>query len=145
MDTDDLMLAGLSPAGSEPFSPVHVQKLFFLLDQHIADYTDGPHFMFEPYDYGPFDKDVYLHLATLQTQGYVHITRPSRYTVRTYSLTSEGHIRGKRVLEDLPKQIQQYISDLVAVVRSMSFAELVSTIYRFYPEMRANSVFRETY
>lgn len=145
MDTDDLILASLSPAGLDTFSPVHVQKLFFLLDQNIADYTGGPHFAFQPYDYGPFDKEVYLHLATLQTQGYVQITRPSPYSVRTYSLTSKGYIRGKRLLEGLPIQIQQYVSDLVGAVRSMSFAELVSTIYRLYPDMRVNSVFHETY
>ena len=145
MDTRDFVLAAMSPAGSDPFSPVHVQKLFFLLDQNIADYTEGPHFAFVPYDYGPFDKDVYLCLATLQTQGDVHIARPGPYSIRTYSLTAKGCSTGRHLLKGLPQNIQHYIRDLVAAVRSLSFAELVSTIYRQYPEMRVNSVFSENY
>ena len=37
-----------------------VQKLLFLLDREAAEIVGGPHFRFVPYNYGPFDKGVYV-------------------------------------------------------------------------------------
>ena len=71
MDRATFVLAGMAPAGNAPFSPVQVQKLFFLLDRNIANYTAGPHFGFEPYDYGPFDKQVYCDLEAMAADGLI--------------------------------------------------------------------------
>ena len=37
MDRDQFMLAAMSPAGTGFFTPVQVQKMFFLLDRNIFD------------------------------------------------------------------------------------------------------------
>ena len=55
MDREAFVLMALASGGEKIYSPVQVQKLLFLLDDNIPDIVEGPHFAFEPYDYGPFD------------------------------------------------------------------------------------------
>lgn len=142
MERRDFVLASMAPAGQRSFSPVQIQKLFFLLDGHIAEPTGGPHFRFIPYDYGPFDKDVYLELDRLNQEGLIEILVSNSYRSREYRLTDRGHERGVKALKDLPQEVQNYVGAVVNWVRSLSFAELVSAIYTAYPDMRENSVFR---
>lgn len=135
------MLFAMSPAGTGSFSPVQVQKLLFLLDENVAAQTGGPHFSFEPYDYGPFDKDVYLELEKLHLKGLVEILMSRGRGSRIYKLTDKGFETGKGDFEKLPEDVRRYIREAVSFVRGLSFAELVSAIYEAYPEMRVNSVF----
>ena len=141
MERLELILAAMSPAGNDSFSPVQVQKLFFLLDMNIAKQTAGPHFKFEPYDYGPFDKQVYLELGKLRDDGLVEIFEANQYGSRIYRLTNEGRRIGEEALCKLPEAVQKYICEVVKFIRSLSFAELVSAIYKSYPAMKVNSVF----
>ena len=141
METSDFILLAMSPAGNSPFTPVQVQKLLFLLDMNVAEQTDGPHFNFEPYDYGPFDKQVYLKLEQLRDLELVEISTLDGHGLRTYRLTNEGQKIGENSLKELPKPIQRYVSKVVEFVCSLSFAQLVSAIYQAYPEMSVNSVF----
>ncbi len=141
MDREDFMLAVMSHAGNRTFTPVQVQKLFFLLDRNVPDPQNGPYFDFEPYDYGPFDKEVYEELDNLDEQEFVEVMKPFGHGVRTYRLTDEGKVLGEKHFEALPKDVQQYIEKTVDFVRSLSFADLVSAIYKEYPDMKVNSVF----
>jgi uncharacterized protein len=75
----EVVLAGLAAAGQNTtFTPVQVQKLFFLIDREASHLVNGPHFKFSPYDYGPFDSDVYSTLDGLEREGLV-IVLPGRY------------------------------------------------------------------
>jgi hypothetical protein len=47
-----------------------VQKLLFLIDREIPRLVGGPHFNFQSYDFGPFDRDVYDTLEALAAQGW---------------------------------------------------------------------------
>jgi hypothetical protein len=140
MKRSDYILAVLAAANGASHTPVQVQKLFFLLDQKIPERIQGPFFQFEPRDYGPFDKNVYSQLETLSTENLVSIDDAGG--MRTFRLTPSGQSRGAVLLATLPGEISDYISRLSQWVRSLSFEDLVSAIYREYPEMRANSVFR---
>lgn len=139
MHRPEIVLAALAPARGGEFSPVQVQKLFFLIDREIAGLVDGPHFNFKPYDYGPFDKHVYHELDRLAVEGLVTISH-GRW--QSYRLTPAGQERGDTLLASLPATARKYIEEAAAFVRSLSFTELVSAIYKAYPEMRANSVFQ---
>ena len=66
---DRYVLAVLSTAGGAEWTPVQLQKIFFLLDQTIGPALGGPKFNFEPYDYGPFDAEVYRRVEALQATG----------------------------------------------------------------------------
>ena len=68
-----IMLGALATARGGKFAPVQIQKLFFLIDENLADRIGGPYFAFEPYDYGPFDKSVYRELEALAIAGLVAI------------------------------------------------------------------------
>ncbi len=142
LSQEDMALAALAPAGGAPHSPVQVQKLLFLIDRNLSSLLGGPSFDFQPYHYGPFDRDVYTTLEDLAKQGLVEITQ-GQGNWRDYRLTAEGQRRAAQVIDGLEERAQRYVQRVSAFVRSLSFPELVSAIYKAYPEMRARSVFQE--
>ena len=108
MTRKDFVLAVLAAGGcGVQYSPVQVQKLFFLIDREIPDLVEGRHFNFEPYNYGPFDKAVYDELETLEYGGYVE--RTSQQTWRNYRLTTDGQEQGDKILNSLDPGAQDYI------------------------------------
>jgi Uncharacterized conserved protein len=141
VDRHEWVLAGLAAARGASHTPVQVQKLFFLLDANIAALVDGPYFDFQPYNYGPFDKSVYQDIEALASQGFAELV-PERSWL-SYRLTDAGQARGLTVLDGLPPEARSYIERVSSFVRSVSFTELVSAIYRAYPHMRARSVFQD--
>ena len=141
METRDLILLAMSAADGPPFTPVQVQKMFFLLDENISAYIGGRHFNFQPYHYGPFDKKVYLEIEALSGDHLIEIATLDGGRLKTYRLTAEGNKLGKESFKKLPGNVQQYIQDVVDFVRPLSFTELVSAIYQAYPHMKENSVF----
>ena len=141
MDKRKFMLASMCPAGTGSFSPVQVQKLFFLLDRNIGEQIGGRHFEFVPYDYGPFDSAVYHELEEMEDDGLVEVIEQNRFGRRTYRLTDQGLKDGKDAFSELDEPIQEYTVRLVDWVRSLTFTQLVSAIYNSYPEMKENSVF----
>ena len=141
MTRDEIILAALAAGGENAsFTPVQVQKLFFLLDREAAAFIDGPHFHFEPYDYGPFDRAVYKELDNLSGQNLARVQSTGRY--RVYALSQEGFQRGGVILNGLPHATRTYIVNIANWVRQLSFEQLVASIYNRYPEMKVNSVFR---
>lgn len=142
MNKKDLVLAGLSASNDvDSYSPVQVQKLFFLIDKNAAQYIEGPHFNFQPYNYGPFDKGVYEVLEELERENLVEIFRDGNW--REYKLTQNGKEIGRKILEQMDSKANKYFLDVSEFVRKHSFSEIVSAIYKAYPEMKENSVFQE--
>ncbi|MFL6262195.1 MAG: hypothetical protein ACJ76Y_21070 [Thermoanaerobaculia bacterium] len=139
---EDIVLAALSPPGGVPHTPVQVQKLLFLIDRNLASLIGGPKFNFQPLHYGPFDVEVYSTLQDLAKRGLVEITRSSQGNWSEYRLTPRGQSTAKDVLSRLDPRAQNYLERASDFVRNLSFIDLVSAIYKSYPEMRANSVFQ---
>lgn len=141
MERDQIVLAALAAGGENAnFTPVQVQKLFFLLDREAAHLVEGPHFNFTPYDYGPFDRAVYDVLDDLARQNLARVQNTGRY--RVYALSQAGFQQGAAELTRLPEGARNYIGKVAQWVRQLSFEQLVASIYNRYPEMKANSVFR---
>lgn len=136
------MLAALAADPGGSFAPVQVQKLFFLLDENLPDETDGKRFNFRPYDFGPFDKEVYGELEAMEKQGLIEIVADaSKAHRRLYVLTAKGMRCGRRHLGEYGDATTSYMTRLSDWVRSVSFADLVGTIYREFPHMKERSVF----
>lgn len=141
MTRQEYMLAALSGSGqSATFQPVHVQKLFFLIDREIAGLVGGPHFDFRPYDYGPFDSSVYSELDRMSKEGLIVI---SKGYYRSYRLTDDGFEIGQRILKEMDPKASDFIERVSKWIRRLSFSQLVSAIYKRYPDMKAASVFRD--
>lgn len=142
MERNDLVLAALAAGGpNASYSPVQLQKLFFLIDNEAAQFLEGPHFSFVPYDYGPFDRSVYNVLEALKAIDLAEITSAGRY--RRYELSRLGFDAGQEILSTLDPVVQEYLKGLSLWVRSLSFSQLVAAIYKRYPNMKVNSVFVE--
>jgi len=139
MTRRELILAALAPAQGASHTPVQVQKLFFLIDRNIASQVEGPHFNFRPYHYGPFDEEVYQELNKLAASGHVDIDQGKW---KTYRLTVTGQKEAEELLAKFDPKAADYIKRISQFVRSLSFTKLVASIYKKYPEMRANSVFQ---
>lgn len=141
MDRKQIILASLAPANCALHTPVQVQKLLFLIDKNISQELGGPHFDFQPYNYGPFDKTIYNTLQELELDGLVEIVPV--HTWRECKLSNEGQRIGQQWLNKLQPDIKEFIIKASEFVRKLSFAQLVSAIYKAYPDMRVNSVFQE--
>ena len=63
---------------------------------------------------------------------------------RSYALTPEGQQQGEKLLGMLTEQAQEYVRCASDFVRSLDFSQLVSAIYKAYPDMRENSIIRST-
>lgn len=141
MDPEDIVLAALAAGGQNAtYTPVQVQKLFFLLDREASHLLGGPHFHFAPYDYGPFDKAVYEALDDLSRRDLARIQNTGRY--RVYALSHAGFAAGSQRLGQLPAATRNYVASVANWVRHLNFEQLVAAIYNRYPEMKAKSVFR---
>jgi hypothetical protein len=136
-----IVAAALAADDAPQFAPVQVQKLFFLVDENLADHLEGKLFAFQPYNYGPFDAEVYRELESLRARGLASIVEGAGAGRRRYRLTPAGYAVGKKELDRLPSAAGSYITAASKWVRSMSFPALVGSIYKAYPRMRANSIF----
>jgi len=106
----------------------------------IPDQIGGPHFEFVPYHYGPFDKAVFWELEDLSSKGKVEISYQKSW--RTFRLTVAGQLEGEPLLSKCDPTIREFIEECSRFVRRLSFTQLVSAIYKAFPEMKENSVFR---
>lgn len=140
MDRMDVMLAALASGAHEEFSPVQLQKMMFLIDRNIGRTLGGPFFDFQPYDYGPFDAGVYNEFSRLSSFGMAESYGEGKD--RRYRLNDEGRARSSEILAQVPSNVRTYFKDIAEFVQKLSFSALVSSIYKHYPEMKVNSVFR---
>jgi hypothetical protein len=142
LNQEDLLLAGMSASKEAVYTPVQLQKLFFLIDKEIGNRIGGPYFNFIPYNYGPFDKHLYDYLKNLENQGKVQILISASSSLPKYKVTTKGFEEGERVLnEGIEQKLSGYIKLLNEYVLSLSFSDLLSAIYKKYPDMKKNSIF----
>lgn len=143
MDRRDVLIAVLAAAEGRAYQPVQIQKAMFLLARNLPELVDeGPHFAFEPYDYGPFDANVYNVADELRREGLADIGQSNLGHWKTYAATGAGIRDGNRVLEAMTVRARTYLREVSAWVLGQSFSSLVRSIYDAYPDMRVNSVFR---
>lgn len=138
------IVAAMAAAPDSSFAPVQLQKFFFLIDANIAEEGREQWFAFEPHNYGPFDRQVYSELEALTAVSMADIHgAESSPAMRSYSLSPSGQEFGIGELKQHPSDFKEYLAEVSSWVRNQSFAELVGAIYKVYPEMRVNSVFKD--
>jgi uncharacterized protein len=144
LQRDEVTLVMLSLAGGASFTPVQIQKALFLASDKASDAFDRhSRYDFQPYDYGPFDSQVYSDVEGLELRALARINQHPGSRWRTYAATPDGIKEGQRLAGQLTADQRALLKRIVDLVRRLSFNDLVSAIYRAYPPMRARSVFRE--
>ncbi len=134
----DWTLLALAAAGGREVSPVQLQKSMFLLGRQMPEAVGDGFYKFEPYNYGPFDRRVYVDAEHMQAQGLTSLNNQGRFT--TYAATPQGMRRALQLREANPRAAA-YLDQVVKWALSLSFTQLVRAIYEQYPEMREKSVF----
>lgn len=143
MSRKDWSLLAISSAGEEGISPVRLQKSLFLLGKMLPEALGERYYRFVPYDYGPFDSTVYADVEVLRGKGYV-MSRPApgqRWS--EYVITDKGLKYLEARKSKAPRRAVDYLKTVVKWALSLSFQQLVSSIYAEFPEFRKNSVFQE--
>ena len=139
----DWALLVIAAADGEPVSPVQLQKSLFLIGKNIEPVENrlGGFYNFRPFDYGPFDSDVYRDAEILAAKSLVAISSQPGRSYREYAATASGLEEAGKIDRQLEPSIVRYVREIVAWARSLSFNDLVRAIYRQYPEQRTRSVF----
>ena len=137
-----LLLADAGDPGGErdAVDRVRLQKGLFVLGRHWT--LRPPAFYdFQPYYYGPFDKDVYRDAEALAAEGFVEIV-PGRYVA--YRATKAGltHAATLRRSSGLSDAQAQFLRVIRSWVQRLDFNTLVRAIYQQWPDMRQNSIFQ---
>lgn len=138
----DWTLLVLATARGGSLEPVELQKALFLISRNVPANERRAFYKFRPYDYGPFCADIYSDAEFLAARDLVEIELPAFARYRHYRATPKGIERANELLRNLRPETAAYLERMVAWVQHLSFYDLVRAIYKAYPEMRANSVFR---
>lgn len=141
MNRIDWNLLVLAAAEGKSLTPAQFQKVIFLLQKKFPNAIPSG-YSFCPYNYGPFDVDVYRDAEELAQQGFAHIRRSSGGW-RMYAATDTGLERAKTLLRNADPNAVDYTRRAVSWARSLSFRDLVKSIYEAFPEMKANSIFKD--
>ena len=139
MDRKYWTLLALGAAEGKALTPVQLQKTLFLLGQAFPEMEDF--YDFVPYNYGPFDASIYEDAKILAQEGLVNIDTPNGCRWYVYSCTSAGLSHADQVVEDIPQEIWRFLIKIVDWIFPLSFSQIVSAVYRAYPQMKVNSVF----
>lgn len=143
MDRRELLLAVLASAKGRPFQPAQIQKAVFLIEKNMPHLIHkGPHYKFVPYNYGPFDRSVYVEAANLQAERLAVVAQSDNGRWNTYAASDAGIHEGEIILDRLKLKTRRYIDSVVEWVLAQSFGSLVKSIYDAYPEMKENSIFQ---
>ncbi len=140
----DVTLLMLGLAGGQPYQPVQIQKSLFLIGDALPHLFDADSkYQFKPYDYGPFDKAVYEDIRLLEANGFAAVSVTSNGRWNQYCATDAGQQAAERMLEGFQESDRSFLRKVSEWVRGLSFSQLVSAIYKAYPEMKVNSIFVE--
>ncbi len=107
------------------------------------EYVGGDFYRFIPHNYGPFSREVYSDADSLAADGYIIKERRAGQSWPAFTIALPGRARARELKTQAPADGVLFLEWTVGWVKSLGFYDLVQSIYRHYPEYRANSVFRD--
>jgi hypothetical protein len=113
-------------------TPIKLQKLFFLIEKRVGQ--EASFFNFQPYLYGPYDKDLKDTVDSLVEDGVIGIGNANG--VKYYKLNTPAN--NDDMLDQNKRDFIQ--NNLFPFVLTKSFKDLCLSIYKEFPEMAKNSV-----
>jgi len=122
----------------EKMSPIQIMKAMFLLKKELS-LSDEEFYKFEPYLYGPCSFEIYSSLEKLEKEGFIEVV-PSSFRWRYYKISKKERKYIEEIIGIIDKQILEKIKTVKQMVLSKSFIELLSYVYKKYPEYAKNSI-----
>ena len=124
------------------YSSPSAETLFLLDRTGVGDHYSCPQFDFKPYDFGPFDAEVYKELERLSNADLVEISY-DRTGLKHFRLTAAGQQSANEVFAQLDERSQVLVTKVSDRVRKQTFTSLISTFFRLYPDKAVGSVEKE--
>ena len=124
-------------------TPVQVQKALFLVGESKLAGLPTDYYEFIPHNYGPFQAAIYVDADELTLEGFLTQAPVSGRAWSVYHITPSGQARALQVQTEANAALAEYAKVIAQWVKSLSFSELLRSIYFKYPHFRANSVFQE--
>ena len=128
-------------AGKKGLTPAQLQKVLFLVKQNFTNELKG-FYDFKPYNYGPFDKQIYNDAEELKQVGYIKLVRQDGHSWSMYIIEDDFDNSKYPALLKADEKISRYLKLLIDWAQKLSFEQLIASIYNHYPEYKINSVFR---
>ena len=141
MDRKDILLLVVASGGGTPLTPVQLQKSLFMISKNVKEIPD-PFYTFEPYHYGPFDIEIYTDADSLENEGLLASIQSNNGRWTETAINPNGLKKAEVLEKELSEPAAKYVRELVQWAQSLSFSDLVKSIYNIYPEYRENSVFQ---
>ena len=138
----DIMLLVIAAAGDTGLTPAQLMKSMFLIGQSEVSDLPSDFYSFIPYNYGPFNSDVYRDAEVMVNERLVLEIREAGRDWSKYAITQAGLQKAKILKNQVTREFSEYIDAVVKWIKSLTFSELLRAIYAKYPEMRENSVFQ---
>ena len=143
---DWLLLLVALDAPTAGLEPVRVQKALFLLARE-GGLPHRERYWFLPYNYGPMSPRIYRDVDALVRRGLVERLPVPGYTWGRVRATEAGRRRAGDLVAAASARERRSLEGLRAIrelVTSLSFADLLETIYDRHPEYAVRSVFRRS-
>lgn len=137
----DWLLTVMNYAGDKGLTPAQLQKILFIVSKESPSKpTDFYNFI--AYNYGPFDSQIYRDATCLEEDNFVKKLKSTGKNWEIYYVTEEGKKVAAQKKELIDEGTNDYLKRLTLFIQGLSFQELISTIYKHYPEYRVNSIFK---
>lgn len=143
MDAQKFLLACFAASPVKGYKPVQIQKLIFLFQERTKELYHLNFFEFSPYNYGPFSSEVYRTIDDFANEGMIETVYYPLDRTRTYQLMPKADSAANAAFNELEPGAKVYLQNLAQWVCSLSFAELVGSVYQEYPEQKKYSVFNQ--
>ena len=141
VERKDWILIVLDCSKDKTLSPVQLQKSLFLL-KHMNPDMFNNFYNFIPYHYGPFCLDIYEDADLLKLDEMININVNTIGRWDIYSINDKGIKYVDNLKKQIKPKIYNYASKIVKWVKDRSFSQLISKIYKQFPEFKVNSVFK---
>jgi uncharacterized protein len=134
-----LVFIGAPTTGSFRTDQIRVMKGLFLLSK------EGPSelrdlYTFAPYDYGPFDREVYHDLDLLEIEGLIDAAVVTGSKRRIFRMTPRGEERCAEIRASASPTAIKAIDEVKELVSSMSFMGLLRYVYGRHPDFAVASI-----
>lgn len=139
------LLVFIGDAGPNDLDPVRIMKGMFLIARETPpDWLPSEaRYQFMPYNYGPYSSAIYADLDELERLGYVRPERALGQHWKHYWLTPRGREMAVASAATLGRDVVRYINSVRGFVTRLSFRDLLTAVYRRYPDYAVNSVFQQ--